>query len=168
MTGSDHAIVIRQAQIGELASLGDLCLRSKAVWGYDQAFLDACRSELTFRPEELLSTCIAVAETECEIAGVVQIRVTDAEAELMKLFVEPARLRSGIGRLLMGWAVEQASSLGAVRLFVEADPDAAPFYRGLGACDVGTAASGSIPGRLLPKLALDLGGAAPLSGGGRR
>ena len=39
---------------------------------------------------------------------------------------------------------------------IEADPDAAPFYRRIGARDVGTAPSGSIPGRELPLLELVL------------
>jgi GNAT superfamily N-acetyltransferase len=154
---SSMPIVMRHAEPGELASLGELCLRSKAVWGYDQTFLDACREELTFRPEELHSTRIAVADTDSGIAGVVQVKVTGLEADLMKLFVEPARLRNGIGRMLMGWAIEQARSMGATGMLIEADPDAAPFYRAVGAYDIGVAASGSISGRLLPKLAFDLG-----------
>ena len=39
---------------------------------------------------------------------------------------------------------------------IEADPDAAPFYRRMGAQDVGLAPSGSIPGRMLPKLVKEL------------
>lgn len=42
------------------------------------------------------------------------------------------------------------------QLTVDADPDAAPFYRRMGARDDGQAASGSIPGRLLPRLVFDV------------
>jgi hypothetical protein len=45
-----------------------------------------------------------------------------------------------------------AISQGAHRLSVEADPGAAPFYRRMGAQDVGLAPSRSITGRMLPKL----------------
>jgi N-acetylglutamate synthase-like GNAT family acetyltransferase len=148
--------VVRQARLEELPGLSELCLRSKAVWGYDQAFLEACRSELTLRPEELRTTLVAVAESESGVAGVVQIKVADAEADLLKLFIEPRKLRSGIGSFLLSWAIEQAKSMGATRLLVESDPDAASFYRGIGAYDVGVAPSGSIPGRFLARLAFDL------------
>ena len=150
------SLVVRQARLEELPRLSELCLRSKAVWGYDQAFLEACRSELTLRPEELRTTLVAVAESESGVAGVVQIKVADAEADLLKLFIEPRKLRSGIGSFLFGWAIEQAKSMGATRLLIESDPDAASFYRGSGAYDVGVAPSGSIPGRFLPRLAFDL------------
>jgi hypothetical protein len=56
------SLVVRQARLEELPGLSELCLRSKAVWGYDQAFLEACRSELTLLPEELRTTLVAVAE----------------------------------------------------------------------------------------------------------
>jgi hypothetical protein len=60
--------------------------------------------------------------------------------------------------MLFDWAIEQATNMGATRLFIEADPDAAQFYRGVGAFDVGFAPSESIPGRLLPKLVFNLTG----------
>jgi GNAT superfamily N-acetyltransferase len=147
---------VHQARLEELPRLSELCLRSKAVWGYDQAFLEACRSELTLRPEELRTTLVAVAESESGVTGVVQIKVADAEADLLKLFIEPRKLRSGIGSFLFGWAIEQAKSMGATRLLIESDPDSASFYRGSGAYNVGVAPSGSIPGRFLSRLAFDL------------
>jgi len=148
--------VLRQARLEELPGLSELCLRSKAVWGYDQAFLEACRSELTLWPEDLRTTLVAVVESGSGVAGVVQLKVVAAEADLLKLFVEPRELRRGLGSFLFGWAIEQAKSRGAARLLIDSDPDAALFYRGLGAYDVGVAPSGSIPGRMLPRLAFDL------------
>lgn len=150
------SLVVRQARLEELPGLSELCLRSKAVWGYDQAFLEACRSELTLRPEDLRTTLVAVVEGASGVVGVVQLKVVAAEADLLKLFVEPRTLRRGLGSLLFGWAIEQAKRMGAIRLLIDSDPDAALFYRGLGAYDVGVAPSGSIPGRLLPRLAFDL------------
>jgi len=152
------SLVVRPATPDELPSLSELCLRSKAVWGYDQAFLQACQRETTILPAELRSTLIAVADDQDGVAGVVQIKVIDTEADLLKLFIEPGKLRSGIGSLLFEWAIEQAAGIGAARLFIEADPGAAQFYRRMGAYDVGLAPSASIPGRLLPKLAFNLAG----------
>lgn len=126
------------------------------MWGYDSDFMEACRGELSIDPSDLRYTSIAVAEQDGGLAGVAQIKVTGSDADLLKLFVEPAVLRSGIGRALFAWAADLATSQGADRLLIEADPDAAPFYRRMGARDVGLAPSGSIPGRTLPKLVKDL------------
>ena len=150
------SLTIRSPAAEELPALSALCFKSKAVWGYDSDFMEACRRELSFEPCELQSTSVVVAEQDGRIVGVAQIKVTGSEADLLKLFVEPTVLRSGIGRALFTWATELAISQGADRLSIEADPDAAPFYKRMGAQDVGLAPSGSIPGRMLPRLVKDL------------
>jgi GNAT superfamily N-acetyltransferase len=149
-------IQLRDARKHELPSLSALCLRSKAVWGYDDAFMAACRTELTLGPGELMSTHVHVAERGTIAVGLVQIKVTDTDADLLKLFVEPALLRSGVGRLLFEWAIARARSLGAIRMVIEADPGAAPFYERMGARHAGFAPSQSIPGRMLPRLLMEL------------
>ena len=149
-------LTIRPATIDELSGLSDLCFRSKAVWGYDDEFMEACRGELSFKPHDLKLTRIAVAERDGRPIAVAQLKVVDDEADLLKLFVEPNALRSGTGRALLAWATDVARNLGARRLTIEADPDAAPFYRKMGAYDVGQAPSGSVLGRMLPKLAMNL------------
>jgi GNAT superfamily N-acetyltransferase len=150
-------IQLRDARKSELPSLGELCLRSKAVWGYDDAFMTACRTELTLRPDELQSTYLQVAVRDSTVVGLAQVKVTGMDADLLKLFVEPALLRSGVGRLLFGWATVRARSLGAVQMIIEADPGAASFYERMGARYAGLAPSQSIPGRMLPRMQMDLG-----------
>jgi GNAT superfamily N-acetyltransferase len=149
-------IRLRDARQNELQSLTELCLRSKAVWGYDAAFMAACRIELTLRPDDLRSTYLQVAESGTAAVGVAQVKVVSADADLLKLFVEPDQLKSGIGRLLFGWVADQARRAGALRIIIEADPDAVPFYQHMGARRAGSSLSGSIPGRMLPRLILDL------------
>jgi GNAT superfamily N-acetyltransferase len=140
----------------ELPGLSDLCFRSKAVWGYDENFMESCRRELSFKLNDLELTCVAVAEQDGKPIGVAQLKVVNDEADLLKLFVEPGAIRSGTGKALLAWAIAAAKQLGTARLTIEADPDAAPFYRKMGAYDVGQAPSGSLPGRMLPKLAMNL------------
>jgi GNAT superfamily N-acetyltransferase len=149
-------IKLRDARENELPGLGQLCLRSKAVWGYDDAFMTACRTELTLRPDELQSTHLQVAECDTAVAGLAQVKVTDVDADLLKLFVEPALLRSGVGRLLFEWAIATARALGAIRMIIEADPGATPFYERMGARHAGFARSQSIAGRMLPRMQMDL------------
>lgn len=147
---------LRSACEADLAVLSDLCFRSKAVWGYDAAFMEACRAELTLAPSDLLESSVQVAEGGGRIVGVVQLAVTDSEGSLEKLFVAPDALRTGAGHLLFAWAVETARKQGARTLTIESDPGAADFYRRMGARDAGRAPSGSVAGRWLPRLVLDL------------
>ena len=71
------------------------------------------------------------------------------------LFVEPQWMGRGIGRELFEHARGFAAKLGAARLIAVADPHAAEFYARMGAAPAGEAPSGSEPGRLLPRFAVD-------------
>ncbi len=147
---------LRPARAAELPRLIALCHRSKAVRGYDAAFMEACSEELTFTRRDLIETCVQVAEDDGGIIGVVQVDIDGDVAELEKLFVEPNRMHSGAGRQLMNCAIATARAGGANRLMIDADPGAAGFYRRMGARDVGTTPSISIPNRRLPRLRIDL------------
>ena len=147
---------LRPARPDEADLLTELCLRSKAVWGYDDAFMRACRAELTLSPADFTRSSLQVAVEGDEVTGVVQVVVDGEKADLAKLFIAPSALRAGVGRKLFDWAVSTARERGARWLWIEADPDAAEFYRRMGAVDDGIAPSGSIPGRFLPRLKLRL------------
>lgn len=168
MTPSDMSeILLREARIEELEELSALCLRSKAVWGYDAAFMAACRRELMLTAAEFRATAICVAERDGQPIGVAQVAVAGEEADLVKLFVEPDRLGRGCGRKLMAWAMTTAHAAGATRMTIDADPGAVPFYVRMGARSAGIVPSGSIPGRFLPRLEIALGSGCDLSGSGK-
>jgi GNAT superfamily N-acetyltransferase len=147
---------LRPARPDEAELLTELCLRSKAVWGYDDAFMRACRAELTLSAADFSRSSLQVAVQGDDIAGVVQVVVDGENADLAKLFIAPSTIRAGVGGKLFDWAVNAARERGARWLWIEADPDAAEFYRRKGAVDDGVAPSGSIPGRVLPRLKLKL------------
>jgi GNAT superfamily N-acetyltransferase len=147
---------LRPARPDEAEFLTELCLRSKAVWGYDEAFMRACRAELTVSAADIATSSLRVAADGDTITGIVQVKVDGENAELAKLFIAPEAIRTGIGEKLFDWATSTARAGGARWLWIEADPDAAGFYRRMGAVDDGVAPSGSIPGRFLPRLKLGL------------
>jgi GNAT superfamily N-acetyltransferase len=149
-------LALRPARPEEGAELTELCLRSKAVWGYDDAFMAACRKELTLTAAGIRASRVQVAELDGRLAGLAEVKSSGETAQLEKLFVEPAMLRTGTGRKLLDWAKATARAAGAMALVIEADPDAAEFYRRMGAVDDGLVPSGSIPGRLIPRLNLPL------------
>ncbi len=147
---------LRPARRTELAELSALCLRSKAHWGYDAEFMAACRAELTLSAKDLDASLLQVAEQGGLAIGVAQLGLQGNKAELDKLFVEPGHIGSGIGRALFAWAAQAARDAGAGEMVIESDPAAAPFYRRMGARDAGTAPSGAIAGRELPRLIVTL------------
>ena len=148
---------LRLPRADEGPTLTELCLRSKASHGYDEAFIEACRRELTV---DALKPGIMVAEIGGAPAGMAEVSFSGEEAEMMKLFVEPAHQGNGVGRVLFEWVVEQARRHGARKLSWDGDPGAVPFYEKMGGIIVGRSPSGSIPGRTLPRLELRLGDAA--------
>ena len=149
-------LTLRTPRPEEAARLTELCLRSKAVWGYGAEFMRACRDELTLAPERMRASRLQVAEVDGCLVGVVEVTLKGAIADLDKLFVEPARLRNGAGRSLFAWARRTAREAGAATLVIDADPDAAGFYLRMGAIEDGVVPSGSIPGRVIPRLTLAL------------
>lgn len=145
-------IVLRPAHADEAPVLSALCLRSKAHWGYDAAFMRACVAELTLRPEDLTPDTLVVAEIDNALAGMAQVGPVGADADLMAMFIDPDYIGQNLGRVLFNWCVETARAMGAARLMIDADPQAAGFYTRMGAVQIGTTPSGSIPGRVLPLL----------------
>ncbi|MER5529738.1 GNAT family N-acetyltransferase [Streptomyces sp. NPDC002677] len=140
---------IRPAQDEEASFLSDLALRSKAHWGYDTEFLEACREELTLRGSELAVRRTAVAERDGSIVGFMTLEGEPPQGVLGMMFVDPDSIGQGIGRVLFTHAVESARALGFTRFTIDADPNAEPFYEAMGGIPVGRVPSGSIPGRTL-------------------
>ena len=149
-------LTLRPPNQDEAAVLTDLCMRAKAGWGYDEVFMAACRSELTLTQSALSHANIQVAESNGRVVGLVEVKVSDKVAVLEKLFVEPSAQRLGIGRILFDWAKAKAICFGARTLIIESDPQAAHFYRCVGAADDGNVASETIAGRYIPRLKLRL------------
>ena len=136
----------------ELTALTELCMRSKAHWGYDADFMRACRTELILSPRHLAEHALVVADDNLGMIGVGEVSLKDGSAHLEKLFIEPHRMGEGFGQLLYEWSLVAARKGGARELVIAADPGAADFYKRMGAEPAGEVASGSIPGRKLPRL----------------
>lgn len=144
---------IRLARPEEASELAELCVRSKAVWGYDQGFMTLARIALEVDPEQIRLGDVWVATAaDGSVAGMVALGPSEQPntLDLDKLFVEPRWIRSGVGRALMTHAIDQARRRGAKRLTILADPYAAGFYERNGARLIGQAPSDAIPGRSIP------------------
>ena len=149
---TDIEFIIRPLRGSELETATALCLRSKAYWGYDEAFMAACVDELTLKDNDLDENLLFCAAGDNRIYGVGQVVVEEGVAYLEKLFVDPACVRCGAGKALYAHAVRQATEQGFSELVIEADPYAVAFYQKQGAVVVGETPSLSIPGRVLPRM----------------
>ena len=83
---------IRCARPDEAAGLSDLAFRSKAVWGYDAAFMERCRDDLAVTPEPL-ATSYYVLERGGRVLGFYNLTETPGGVFLHSLFVAPDATR---------------------------------------------------------------------------
>lgn len=145
-------LLIRTARAEDHEELSSLALRSKGHWGYPAAFLEACRAELTYDASVCGSGSMWVAAVGETTVGFSLLQDEPPIGELAALFVDPPAIGTGCGRRLLAHTLGVARERGFVRLVLDADPEAEPFYLHCGARRIGSSPSGSIPGRELPRL----------------
>lgn len=145
-------LTLRRARPDEADVLSDLALAAKAFWGYDQAFMESCRAELTFGPDDVARRHFVVAELGGLVVGFYSIDGEPPVGELGNMWVRPSEIGTGLGRILWQDAMAAAAAAGIEYLEIDADPNAEGFYRKMGAQRVGETPSGSIPGRMLPRM----------------
>jgi len=147
-------VTIRRARPDEAGLLTGLAFRSKASHGYDQAFMEACRAEMTVTSADFERRRFWIAESED--GGVLGFAglwpVEDGVAEVDPIYVEPVLKGTGVGQVLWAQLERHARAGGAARLGLDSDPHAVGFYERMGCRVVGEAPSGSIPGRMLPRM----------------
>lgn len=150
---------MRAARPDEHATLSAIAFQAKASHGYSTEFMEACRDELTYSPARIDSDSFhfLVVEGDDGIEGFVALEErSGTECELEALFVLPAFSGRGVGTSLMRRALRHAIEKGFKAMMIQSDPGAVDFYRSFGAVLVGESPSGSIPGRMLPQLRIDL------------
>lgn len=162
---------IRAAGPQDADELSELAIRSKAHWGYDAAFMEASREELTIPADQVVArrTYVAVsrgadADVDAAASGGQRQRILGfgtiegepPAGELGMLFVDPSVIGRGVGSALFAHLAAVAEEAGFRRLTIAADPNAEPFYLARGAVRIGGVPSGSISGRTLPLLAYAL------------
>lgn len=97
-----------------------------------------------------------MADRDGHILGFTTLEGEPPTGVLGMMFVAPQAIGQGIGRLLFEHTVATARALGFTQLTIDADPNAEPFYRAMGAVGSGSVASGSIVGRVLPQLVVTI------------
>ncbi len=125
-------------RIDEAQLLHELTQRSTLHWGYEPEFLDWEPQAIAVTPEFLEKALASYALDENGVVtGYYTITGTPEHAHLDKLFVDAPYIGTGRGKLLWTHAIATATWLKVQKLDFYADPNAAPFYRAMGAVWLG-------------------------------
>jgi N-acetylglutamate synthase-like GNAT family acetyltransferase len=146
---------VREAKPEEQRELTRLCVRATMHAGYDEAFIDRSMPVLTITLPLISGDFVQVAQhNSSEVVGVVAVTPTGLQgiALLYGIFVDPARWKRGIGRVLFGSAVARAKRMKAGALMINAEPSAEGFYKRMGAIRIGEGPFYFSPEIVLPQL----------------
>lgn len=152
-------VTLQEVTEPDCESLTRLALASKQYWGYSDDFMQSCYAELAVSPEKLARReyCYKKALSGGDIVGFYCLQKLSAgKFEVEALFVSPEQIGKGVGKLLWLDLLSTVTELGATQLLIASDPNAEAFYLSMGAVKAGDIASGSIPGRSLPLLVVNL------------
>jgi ribosomal protein S18 acetylase RimI-like enzyme len=158
---------IRAAHPSEAGQLAELAWLAKSSWGYSPAQLAAWREDLTPTAESITARPTFVAEANGRLVGFSQLNLMANPIELEHLWVHPAFMRQGVGRLLLSNCLELLASSAVESLHVDSDPNAEVFYVACGAVRVGEVAAPieGQPERLRPQLRIATRSLTPPSSG---
>jgi ribosomal protein S18 acetylase RimI-like enzyme len=148
--------MIRPAATSEASVLTNLALEAKRYWGYPEHWIKHWESDLTISSDFIHDNHVYVAEQNGQIQGFYALIVTGDKAELDHLWVKPALIGTGIGKELFLDAMERAAALKVIAVEISSDPNAAGFYRRMGASEIGES-DASFDGviRKLPRLKIE-------------
>ena len=148
--------MIRPASTDEASHLTTIALEAKRYWGYPEHWIKHWESDLTISPDFIRDNHVYVVEENEEIQGFYALCVAGNKAELEHMWVTPTRIGSGIGKELFLDAMERAAALNVRAVEISSDPNAAGFYKRMGATQIGeTDASLDGQPRKLPRLKIE-------------
>ena len=132
--------LVRNATPGDLSAVRDVYRRSSLSNSNDRAALLTHPHLLIWSSDGISSGRTRVAtDTADAVVGFATLKHSEAGLELEDLFVDPDRMRTGVGTLLVSDAGELAASSGQTSIDVTANPHAAEFYAAVGFITVGVA-----------------------------
>jgi N-acetylglutamate synthase-like GNAT family acetyltransferase len=127
------SVTIRPARLSERDALEQLQRRSSMHEPMYRAQLEAHPDAIELPAEQITADLVRVAEQGGAVVGFAVLLDRSGDAcELDGLFVEPDRMRTGVGRRLVEDAMRIASERGATRIDVVANPQALAFYEAVG------------------------------------
>ncbi len=138
---------VRPARTPDGAALADLYRRSSLSNVGDLPHLLEHPDALAFPWNEGVQARTRVATRGRQIVGFATLEITNADAELEHLFVDPSSMRQGVASALIRDGVLVARAHGARCLVVTANPHALDFYLRVGFLDDGATTTRFGPAR---------------------
>ena len=129
--------VFRRARPEEAPALSRIAMASKQSWGYPDEWLEAWRADLTLSPDYVRERPVWVAEVAGTTVGFLGLDRRAGIWHLEHLWLLPAFIGKGLGRVLFAEAVRLAGAGGATELQIRSDPRAESFYLKMGAVRTG-------------------------------
>lgn len=151
-----EVIEIRRARAADAGRLTEIAMEAKASWGYPASFMARCRAALAVDAAMIGERAFYLAEDESGVLGFYGFEPEPDGIGLSHMFVLPAVSGRGVGRMLWVHAVAEARRNRAQALIAVSDPNAAGFYRRMGAARAGFRPSEIDPARPLPIYRLPL------------
>ncbi|AXE31243.1 N-acetyltransferase [Chromobacterium phragmitis] len=128
-----HPHLIRRATLADLTQMNRVAFESKAHWAYTIRQLEAWRDDLMTPSHTLASHPTFVAEVGGRVVGFVQLDPCASPWSLASLWVLPECMGRGLGKALLGRALDIARAAGQTDIAIDADPNALGFYQSFGA-----------------------------------
>ncbi len=149
-------MIIRPASPTDAATLTSIAHDAKKHWGYPEHWLQHWQDDLTITPEFVTANSVYVAEQDGALLGFYALVTGKDKTELDHLWVTPAHIGTGVGKELFIHAMQTAAGQNIDAVEIVSDPNAAGFYRKMGAHQIGETVS-EIDGepRTLPRLSID-------------
>ena len=150
-------IRVRRASPEDAGVLTRIAFAAKRYWGYPERWIERWTGSLTITREFVRDNVVYAAHSGGETFAFYALTGTGRELQLEHLWVSPAWIGSGAGRLLFEHAMNKAASQGAKSVEIEADPNAEGFYLRMGARRVGESVyEVEDQSRVLPLMAMEL------------
>jgi steroid delta-isomerase-like uncharacterized protein len=146
-------VLVRTAAAGDLAALRAVFRRASLDNAGDREVLLAHPEVLVWSGEAIAGGRVRVAVEDGALVGFATTVPVAGGLELEDLFVEPDRMRRGLGRRLVEDVLEIARADGVEHVWVTANPHAMAFYTAVGFVPDGTAPTRFGPA---PRLRLDV------------
>ena len=148
---------IEKAKNTDAKELTELTIRSKSHWNYSKEQIDKWKDDLTVTPNYIDEKEVYKLIVNNGIIGYyAYFQLNEEDVKLENLFIEPAFIGQGYGRLLMSDFLKRIKKAAYIRVTLDSDPYAEKFYTDIGFRVVGQLKT-SVENRFLPIMEMEIG-----------
>ena len=120
-----------EASIQDIHTLNKIAFAAKQHWGYPDDWMEKWKEALTLTEEHFAEQSIYKLQKADKIIGYCSIEERETEYEVMNLWILPAYIGKGYGKLLLNETLKKVIQK-SKPILVEADPHAEAFYASQG------------------------------------